>query len=103
MVASRLPSDGFRLFLAGGRCCRDGGGGRGPAEEEDVPQVQLPRRRPRLAPRHVHRRPRPALPRACAPEVTDSASDVHGDSPSRLIRCVTLCCAAAFLQVPEGS
>ena len=55
--------------VAGGRGGGYGGGGRG-AEEKDVPQVQLPRRGPRRAPRHVHRRPRPALPRARTAEVT---------------------------------
>ena len=59
------------VVVAGGRGGGSGGGGRGAAEEEDVPQVQLPRRGPRRAPRHVHRRPRPALPRARAPEVTN--------------------------------
>jgi hypothetical protein len=60
------------VVVAGGRGSGSGGGGRGAAEEEDVPQVQLPRRGPRRAPRHVHGRPRPALPRARTPEVTTS-------------------------------
>ena len=55
--------------VAGGRGRGYGGGGRG-AEEEDVPQVQLPWRGPRRAARHVHRRPHPALPRARTAEVT---------------------------------
>jgi len=61
----RVPMTRTRtnLCCAGGRRC-GAWGRRRRSQEEDVPQVQLPWRRPRCAARHVHRRPRPALPRA---------------------------------------